>query len=65
MGGVRGVLMNSLRGEYREALVRSKRAIASKARSRHHELLVERSASGVSEDPAVEAQKAKPRVGSR
>jgi protein transport protein SEC20 len=61
-----GAAHASLRMAYREALVSSKRAIASKARSRRHELLLSReSGTGDAVDPSLEAQKAKPRTGTR
>ena len=50
---------------YREALVSSKRAITSKARSRRHELLLSRESGGDAEDPSTEAQKAQARTGTR
>lgn len=56
---------DSIRTEYRDALVQSKRAITDQARSRHHELLVERSKSGVKEDSAVDTLKVNSRVGTR
>jgi len=56
---------DSIRTEYRDALVQSKRAITDQARSRHHELLIERSNSGAKEEPAVDTLKANSRVGTR